>query len=191
MGHSSLTSQALSAPPYLLAFCVTLLTAYLSDRFRTRSTFICFHAMLGASGYLVIAISGWYQNNAWRYFGIFPACCGFFAAITIIITWTINNQETHSRKGTGVVMLNVLGQCGPLIGTKLYPDSDKPYFVKGMLVCAGFMFLVAVLSLWLRFILAAKNRRMGPAYSAVGAKDQVEEVEDHGEKAVEQFTYML
>lgn len=34
------------------------------------------------------------------------------------------------------------GQLGPFIGTALYPESDKPYYVHGMAACAGFMLLV-------------------------------------------------
>ena len=70
----------------------------------------------------------------------------FFSVITIIITWTINNQDSDSKKGTGVAMLNYLGQLGPLVGIHLYPDSDQPYYVKGMTICASFMVIVAVLA---------------------------------------------
>lgn len=56
-------------------------------------------------------------------------------------------------------MLNLFGQLGPLLGTRLYPDSDKPYYVKGMAVCSGFMFLVGVLALVLRRVLAMENEK--------------------------------
>jgi MFS family permease len=71
MGHSVLVSQALSAPPYLLSFLLVILTAYLSDRARTRWPFVLFHALLSASGYAFIAIAGamgW--ETWWRYAGI-------------------------------------------------------------------------------------------------------------------------
>lgn len=35
-----------------------------------------------------------------------------------------------------------LGQLGPFIGTALYPESDKPFYVRGMTACALFMVLV-------------------------------------------------
>lgn len=160
MKYSALTSQALSAPPYLFAFMVVLLTAFLSDRSRNRSHYIIFHALLGGLGYLFIALAGWLRaGSGWRYAGVYPAAAGFFSAITIILTWTINNQNSDSKRGTGVAMLNLFGQFGPLVGTRLYPDSDKPYYVKGMAVCSGFMFLVAVLALVLRRLLAKENER--------------------------------
>ena len=181
MGYSELTSQALSAPPYLVAFFVVIGTAYLSDRYRNRSTFVCFHALLGAFGYLIMAVAGWKEASpAWRYAGLFPAASGFFSAIAIIMTWTINNQESDSRKGMGMAMLSTIGQLGPLVGTRLYPDSDGPYYVRGMAVCAGFMVFVFVLSLGLRFVLASKNRGLGEGCSETRTGDHNGNGEDIG-----------
>lgn len=169
MGHSALVSQALCAPPYLLAFLIVLLTAYLSDLQKNRSYFITIHSLLAACGYAIIAIAGFFEAHpAYRYAGVFPATTGFFSSITIIITWTINNQDSDSKRGTGVAILNIFGQFGPLIGVHLYPANEGPYYVHGMAICAGFMAAVAVLALVLRAILAAKNRCLAAPYEPVG-----------------------
>lgn len=168
-----MTSQALSAPPYLVAFAIVLSTAQLSDRYRTRSVFIVFHSLLAASGYTIMAIAGaQHASAAWRYSGVFPATVGFFSAVTIIITWTINNQDSDSKKGTGVAMLNIIGQLGPLVGVQLYPDRDGPYYVKGMSICAAFMAAVAVLAVCQWKYLAAQNRQAAASsYRSVQSDD--------------------
>lgn len=79
MGYSALMSQALAAPPYLAAFIVVLVTSWLSDRWRNRSFFVCFHALLAATGYSIFAIAGSQGHNAnalWRYTAIYPAAIG-------------------------------------------------------------------------------------------------------------------
>lgn len=117
MGYSSINSQALSAPPFLVAFFVLLSTAALSDRSQTRSPFLAFHALLGFVGYALIAAGGYFGwPDMVRYLCVYPAASGFFSAITIIITWTMNNQESNAKKGMGMTILNVIGQCGPLVG---------------------------------------------------------------------------
>ncbi|TVY81108.1 putative transporter [Lachnellula suecica] len=179
MGHSVSISQALSAPPYLVSFVCVLITAYLSDKHASRSPFIIFHALLSAAGYALICIAGLHHSSPWvRYAGVYPAAIGFFSVVTIVITWTINNQEGESRQGAGFAVLQVIGQCGPLVGTRLYPEEEAPLYIRGMAVCAGAMVCVAVLALGLRFYLARKNRRV--AYGKIGH-----------EREREGFTYML
>jgi len=169
MGHTVLISQALSAPPYLASFAIVILTAFLSDRLHNRSLFVCFHALLSALGYAFLALAGargW--GVWWRYAAIYPAAIGFFSVITIIITWTINNQESELKQGTGFAILQLIGQCGPLVGTRLYPDEDAPLYTRGMAICAAAMVLVAGLALALRWYLKRKNRAGEEAYGRVG-----------------------
>ena len=190
MGYSALTSQALSTPPYLAAFLTVLLTAYFSDRYRTRSAFVIFHALLASFGYAMMAITGTVEASAkWRYIGVYPAAMGFFSVITIIITWTINNQDSDSKKGTGVAMLNYIGQLGPLVGVHLYPDSDQPYYVEGMTSCACFMVIVAILAYVLRRILRMKNRKMAVQGSKADEEDEGLVAQSRADQA--QFEFIL
>jgi MFS family permease len=161
MGYTALTAQALSAPPYLLAFVVVILTAYLSDRYQSRSSFIILHSLIATVGYATIALCGYfrYGGTTLRYLALFPACVGFFSAITIIITWTVNNQKSETGKGAGVAIMNVIGQVGPLVGTSVFPSEEGPWYVRGMSVCAGFMLLVGVLAGILRWYLDSQNRK--------------------------------
>ncbi|KAK8208042.1 hypothetical protein M8818_004080 [Zalaria obscura] len=160
MGYSALAAQGLSAPPYIYSFAVVLLTAWLSDRYSTRSIPIAIHALLAMLGYVGLALTpALHLPNAVRYLCIYPITAGFFSAVTLTIVWTINNQKSDEGKGTGVAVLNVIGQLGPLLGTRLYPDTDEPFFVKGHAVCAFFMLLVAILAGTLRVVLRRANRK--------------------------------
>lgn len=175
----------------LLAFLSVLLTAYLSDRHRTRSPYIIFHALLASTGYTLMAIAGHtHAAPQYRYIGVYPAATGFFSVVTIIITWTINNQDSDSKRGTGVAMLNYIGQLGPLVGVHLYPDRDQPYYASGMAICAGFMAAVAVLAAGLRWILVVENRRLAAEQSDDGEGEGL--VAENGQsRRVKNFVFML
>jgi hypothetical protein len=86
------------------------------------------------------------------------------------------------------MLLNLVGQCGPLLGTRLYPNSEKPYFVKGQSVCAGFMFFTTLLVLTLRTLLWWENKKLDRQYGTLDEqKAQLEaarrqSVEGGGEK---------
>ncbi|KJX93229.1 MFS transporter like protein [Zymoseptoria brevis] len=160
MGFPPLTSQALTAPPYLFAFLAILLTAYLSDRHRTRTVPMVFHALLAMSGYTLLSLARTLHLGVWtRYACVFPICAGFFSCVTVVITWTVNNQRTAAEKGTGVGILQFVGQLGPFVGTGLYPKQDGPYFERGMVVCAVCMLCVAGLAGGYCWMLKKENRR--------------------------------
>ncbi|KAI0875841.1 MFS general substrate transporter [Hypoxylon argillaceum] len=183
MGHSEMQAEALSAPPNLVAFAVVLLTAHASDSARSRSPFIAVHALLSAAGYLVLALARRRSeliSPMVRYAAVYPAAVGFFSVVVLVIAWAVNNQPDEARRGGGFALLQVVGQCGPLVGAQLYPDRDAPFFEAGMWACAAAMAGVAVLALLLRAYLARLNRRLdreeGRGEGEEGADEEIREL---------------
>ncbi|KAL1865108.1 hypothetical protein VTK73DRAFT_5478 [Phialemonium thermophilum] len=156
MHYSSIDAQGLTAPPYFLAFLICILTTYISDRTRQRGLMIIALSLIGCVGYVLLATV---RSVPVRYFGVFLAAAGVFPAIANILSWVLNNQETDTKRGVGIAMLNIIGQCGPLLGTRVFPADEKPYYVKGMSICAAFMFFNAVLALVLRTYFVIENKR--------------------------------
>ncbi|KIW01895.1 uncharacterized protein PV09_06738 [Verruconis gallopava] len=193
MGWSSIMSQALSAPPYLVAFVVVLYSAHASDKAKVRSPFIMFNASIACLGYLLIFLAGLLGLPSWvRYLGVYPATAGFFACVTLIITWTLNIQESDSKKGTGVAMLQYFGQMGPLLGTRLYPKDEGPLYLKGMAVCAGFMALVGILALCLRWKLQNANLQLRSNEPNEDGEEDVELLANGQERRpTKTFTYLI
>ncbi|OCT45064.1 putative transporter [Cladophialophora carrionii] len=170
MSFSPLASQALAAPPYLFAFVFVLLIGRYSDKMAdSRSLFLIGVALLSAFSYAGIALAGYLHEELGetgsitvRYVAVFGAAMGLFSSVTLIITWTLNNQSTTTGKGTGLTILNIVGQCGPLIGVHLFPERHGPFYVPGMAVCAGFMAVgVAGLAGVLRVLLWKENDKNG------------------------------
>ncbi|KAI0811630.1 major facilitator superfamily domain-containing protein [Xylaria sp. FL0064] len=196
MGHSELQAEAISVPPNLLAFAIVLLTAHLSDRAQSRAPFIVAHALLSASGYLILALArpaGGLITPAIRYVAVYPAAVGFFSVVVLIIAWSVNNQPGEGQRGGGFALLQVVGQCGPLLGAQLYPDRDAPFFETGMWACAVAMFGVAVLAVVLRFYLYWLNRRLDEedGKEEGGADEEVRGLVGSGLRESGAFRYML
>ena len=197
MGYSSINAQGLSAPPYFLAFLCALITTFTADRTNQRGLVLIVTSLVGAIGYVILATV---ETVGVRYFAIFLAAAGVFSTIPNILAWTLNNQGSDTRRGAGLVLINVVGQCGPVLGTRLYPSDEKPRYIKGMSICAAFMFFAAVLSFALRLLLVWENKRLDEKYGALDdtvnaeqypttldEKDMVRAIEDYGPK----FRYML
>lgn len=171
MGHTRVASQALSVPPYLISFIAVLAVAKVSDALQSRAYLIAACALSSALGYAFLALShrlsdmagmngnGAAALNMARYLAVYPAAAGFFCVVVLAIAWNINNCRGRNHKGAGFALMQVIGQMGPLIGTRLYPDEDGPWFTGGMGICAAAMLGVAGLALGLRAYLVRANRR--------------------------------
>jgi hypothetical protein len=95
-----------------------------------------------------------------------------------------DNQGTDTRRGSGIVILNLVGQCGPILGTRLYPSNEGPYYVKGQSVCAAFMFFTTFLAFGLRMLLWWENKKLDRQYGTIEEqKARAVVAESRGEKA--------
>ncbi|MCJ1424225.1 hypothetical protein MMC29_002112 [Sticta canariensis] len=173
MGFSSINAQGLTAPPFFLSFLVTIFSTYIADKYQQRGITIFILSMIGGIGYVLLASC---ELVGVRYFGVFLAAAGIFPCVANILPWVINNQGTDTGRGTGVIILNMIGQCGPFLGTNIFDPSDAPRYTKGMSICAAFTFLIGVLVLVLRTLLARKNHKLDQKYGThtIQAKEQSE-----------------
>jgi dipeptide/tripeptide permease len=179
MGFTSIHAQGLTAPPYFLSFLVCIASTYIADRTRQRGLMIITLSLIGGTGYIILATC---KGVGVRYFAIFLAAAGVFPSISNILPWVLNNQGTDTKRGTGMALLQMVGQCGPILGTRLYPAKEGKYYVKGMAVCAAFMFFNALLALTLRTYLAWQNKIADQREAEVAAAVQDEKT---GNVAVE------
>ncbi|KAE8334925.1 hypothetical protein BDV24DRAFT_171785 [Aspergillus arachidicola] len=157
MGFTSINAQGLTAPPYFASFLVTIATTWIADRLQQRGLMLAILSLIGAVGYVLLAIC---TSVGARYAGVFLAAIGVFPCIANILPWALNNQGSDSRRGMGIVILNIIGQCGPFLGTNVFPESDGPRYIRGQSICAAFMFFTMILALILRTLLVWENRRL-------------------------------
>lgn len=122
MGYSSIRAQGLSAPPYLGSFFILLASTYMSDKFADRTIFIIPLAIVAGIGYLLLAIV---KTTAIRYFAVFLAAGGLFPVIGLMLPLTSSLHEDDSKRSVAFLILNLIGQCGPFLGTRLYPAKEK------------------------------------------------------------------
>lgn len=136
MGYTRLRSQAFSAPPYAAAFVLAVIVSYLADKFQTRGIIMSIMTAVGIVGYFMLATI---EDDHTRYGGVWLVVIGLFTFIPLCYMWLTTNSYGESKQGVGLVIFGTVGQCGPVLGTNLFPDSDAPYYKKGMYVSASLL----------------------------------------------------
>lgn len=181
MGHSSINAQGLAAPPYLVSFLCCVAAAILSDRLGNRSFVMIFFALMGTAGYLILTCVQDETKAGARYAGVWLATCGIFPALAINVTWLLNNQGGESKKGVGMAILAIFGQCSSLISSSVFPNTAAPLYTTGCAIGSALTGLIAILALGLHIVLSRENSRRDRVHGPVGEQERVD-VTDGGDK---------
>lgn len=111
---TTIQSNGLSAPPYILCFISIVACAFISDRVGVRGPFVAGAALVAAIGYIILATQ---KTVAVRYFGFFLATI-IFTSVALLLSWVANTHATDSKRAAGLAILATGGQCGPVLGKK-------------------------------------------------------------------------
>ncbi|KAK4936288.1 hypothetical protein LTR10_022816 [Elasticomyces elasticus] len=186
--YSTLTSNGLSAPPYLLSFFLIIGVSFFSDRFRVRGPFAAFFASLSAIGYLILALT---DAVSARYVSCFLIVT-IFVTVSIVLVWNANTNENESKRTGGVWIIQTVGQCGTVLGTHSFPSNQKPYYRRGMWTGFGFSLFSALICTTLSFVLWQENKRRDQLYGQVDRTTEMGHDEDNGDLPAEaKFRYII
>jgi hypothetical protein len=92
-----------------------------------------------------------------------------------LLPWIANSHETESTRAGGWGIAATLGQCGPLLGTNIFPAKDGPYYHMGSWISCAFCLFVAFLSLAYMLLLSRENRKLDLIWAAENADGQSRE----------------
>lgn len=164
MGYSSIDAQGLTAPPYIFTAIMDLLAAWFSDKIMQRGLCITALASTSAAGFLILALC---SVTGVKYFAVFLAAGGIFPCVALTLSWLSNNQGSESKRGIGIVITMLIGQCGPVLGTRIFPESEAPYYQKGFYISFAMSAMVAFCSICLRIYLMFQNRKLDEKHGKI------------------------
>ncbi|KAF5246352.1 hypothetical protein FANTH_6867 [Fusarium anthophilum] len=188
MGYSSINAQGLTAPAYFTAFLLCMGAAFFSDRWGNRGFVVAGFAALATVGYGLLAGIQDIHRPGPRYAGVWLAACGIFPALCINITWLLNNQGRDSKKGAGLAITLIIGQCSSLLSSYMFPKEDSPFFVKGCAIGCGMSGAIVILALLMHFALERENKRNEKLYGPLDNDAEVDAGND-GEQS-SNFRYL-
>ncbi|EEU43561.1 uncharacterized protein NECHADRAFT_82961 [Fusarium vanettenii 77-13-4] len=174
LGYSSIKAQGLTTPPYAAAFILCIAAAFFSDKFGHRGFVIAGCSAMAGIGYLLLAIVEDTTRMNIRYLGIWFAVMGVFPSLTLNITWLLNNQGGETKRGIGIAVIAILGQCSSFLSSAMYPKKDAPFFVRGCAIGCALTFMITILSLGLHFKLDHENRKRDREFGPVEDHEQLD-----------------
>jgi MFS family permease len=153
MGYSSSQAQLLTIPPYVAGALSAYTFAKLSDRFMWRMPFVVGPLAIIILGFsIILPLAPEIKNYiAPCYIGVVLICVGQYPINPAGSAWISGNLAGPSKKAMGIALNIALGNCGGLVGSYIFLDSEKPGYPTGFGVGLAFAAMAVCSTLVLEF----------------------------------------
>ncbi|OJJ63584.1 hypothetical protein ASPSYDRAFT_53251 [Aspergillus sydowii CBS 593.65] len=136
LGWTAIRAQVMSIPIYAVAMVITLSTALLSDRLAHRYAFTLAGVLIATMGYVLLLCQASIPVGA-RYFALFAITGGGYLTQPILMGWLSNNMAGHYKQSIASAMQIGFGNCGGLVASNVFFDSEAPTYKTGFGVSLG------------------------------------------------------
>ncbi|KAG1860508.1 major facilitator superfamily domain-containing protein [Suillus tomentosus] len=128
LGYTGNKAQLMSAPPFAVAFVVSMITAVISDRYKCRGFMLIFFSICNLVGFIMFYAS---ESHHVRYGSLFLTISGSYCGAPPVITWVANNSAPHVRRATSVAIAFIMTNSGGILATWLLGSlSPAPNYTK-------------------------------------------------------------
>ncbi|KAJ7084863.1 major facilitator superfamily domain-containing protein [Mycena belliarum] len=148
LGYTAARAQLMSVPPFSVAFVVTMIAAYISDRYQCRGAVTVFASVLCTIGFAMFLGS---TSHRVQYGSLFLSIPGTYLMAPAISTWNANNAAPHVRRATAIAIGFIMTNSGGILATWLLGSlSPAPRYTKAtkiLLIFSVFMGVFAALNI--------------------------------------------
>ncbi|KAH8632033.1 hypothetical protein IG631_13716 [Alternaria alternata] len=159
MGYTANDAQLMSVPPYVCACFFTIVASWYADRVKKRGIFLMGFQLVVIAGFAMLAATG---KPSVQYAGTVLAAIGIYPQIPLGMAWNSGNIGGSLKRGTGIAMQVMGGNCGGIIASYVYLSRDGPRFIIGHSILIGFVsmafFLTFFMSTWCRLENARRDK---------------------------------
>ncbi|PPQ66134.1 hypothetical protein CVT24_000221 [Panaeolus cyanescens] len=195
LGFSSTTSQLLTVGPYAVAFIVTLISAYFSDRHKIRSIPVIMMCVIAVVGFAISLAS---HNRDLSYASLFFMVTGCLGLTPLLPSWLSNNSEPHYRRATATALTQMVGVFGGLLSIWQFPAREGSSYDNIIIADISLSSTLVLLSVVNVAYLAHKNKLktqrkeelLAPFVSQTGECDDEKAWNELGDRHPD-FVYIL
>jgi len=142
LGYTNARAQLFSVPPFAVAFVVTVISSYISDRYGCRGFVSMFSGVLCIIGFSMFLAS---HSLKVKYGSLFLSITGAYCAAPALCTWSANNATPYTRRATAIAIGFIMTNSGGILATWLLGSlSLPPLYHKATVILIIFSVLMVV-----------------------------------------------
>ncbi|MCJ1357373.1 MAG: hypothetical protein MMC33_007369 [Icmadophila ericetorum] len=173
-GYTSQQALILNTPSGAIGAIFVLLTGYLSDKLRDRSSImlLCIiPTILGAGLMIGLDPNGVPKNKA----GLLAASFltgTFGAAFALLLAWNASNIAGHSKKVTANALTLIAFCVGNILGTQTFQTKQAPGYISGKISIVATLGALCFVIFVLRFYNDTLNKKNVKALAAMNEEEK-------------------
>ncbi|KAJ1659911.1 hypothetical protein IWQ61_001074 [Dispira simplex] len=170
LNFTSWQAQLLTIPPSVINATWTVLWTWHANRTGERAFHVALPSLVGAVGYMLLATL---TSGTARYVIICTLVSMYNASLPSTLGWLTNNLVGSTKAATATAMVVAFGNFSGFISGQFYRVDEAPRYVRSHLLNMGFLLMVVVCSMLLRFLLARENARIDRIMATVPSSDKI------------------
>jgi MFS family permease len=172
-----------------MSFPVSLISAYISDRYHCRgfvTMFTCTLCVIGfamylgscrlkikADHHLTTPIFLGSDSNKVKYGSLFLSITGTYCAAPALSTWSANNAAPHARRATAIAIGFIMTNSGGILATWLLGKlSPPPLYTKATIILLIFSVLMVVFAGLNTYYLWTQNKKKAAIRATMSRSDE-------------------
>ncbi|KAI1255011.1 hypothetical protein MGN70_003074 [Eutypa lata] len=125
LGYSAVQAQAMTAPPYVFACVIVVLSGWAADRWQQRALSVIVPNILAAAGFLLIIISIRYTSiPGVTYFGIFFMAAGLYCISPAVSAWIALNTAGDMKRAVSMGLMISMSQLGGIVSSNIFLSRE-------------------------------------------------------------------
>jgi hypothetical protein len=159
LGYKDLDAQLYTVPPYAAAYGVTMIMAWLSDRYKTRGIIAGSCTLVGGIAFATLAALPTASFSA-RYGLLVIATCGVFGGLPSLCAWVGDNSRSTTGAALATALNIALSGPSQIIGVWIYRAQDKPFYKLGHAVNSALVLMTSICCFSLTIYYRRKNAKL-------------------------------
>ncbi|KAF2165022.1 hypothetical protein M409DRAFT_24922 [Zasmidium cellare ATCC 36951] len=187
MGFSTLNANLLTIPSQFLFGVNLLIVSWVSEKIGERAI-ISSLANIWILPWLAALVALGASASDWVRYALLTGLLSYPYCHAILVAWNSKNSNSVRTRAVSAALYNMFVQAGNIIGSNIYRDEDRPYYLRGNKILLGICCFNIVLLVFVKYYYITRNKRREAAWEKLTGEEKVDYVrntKDEGAKRLD------
>jgi hypothetical protein len=164
-----------------------LVISYISERLNERSL-VSSMSNVWILPWIAALVALGSSASDWLRYALLTGLLSYPYCHAILVAWNSRNSNSVRTRAVSAALYNMFVQAGNIVGTNIYREDDRPYYIRGNKILLCICCFNIVLFYLVKYYYVTRNKRREEAWSKLTGEEKVNYVattKDEGAKRLD------